>query len=130
MTPVSAAGRRLGVALALSFACSGAALAGEPVETGAAAAIPRLDIPAAAAQPEIDLDAQSGRGTTAVALTAQDLTAVNTGNTVQADVVGSGAISLQGNALGGFAGMGNFVMNTGHNNNLQSTLSVTIVVTQ
>jgi hypothetical protein len=70
----------------------------------------------------------SGGANTAIALTEQDLTAINAGNHITADNVGSGAISLEGSALSGFAGIGNFVMNTGHNNNLQSSLSVTVIV--
>ncbi|MDB5447144.1 MAG: hypothetical protein JWQ97_3835, partial [Phenylobacterium sp.] len=37
--------------------------------------------------------------------------------------------SLQDSALSGFGGIGNIMMNTGANNNLQSTMSVTIVIT-
>lgn len=76
------------------------------------------------------LGAISGRGDVVVALTDQDLTAVSTGNTITADLVNSGNISLQDNALSGFGGVGNFLMNTGHNNSLQSNVSVTIIVTQ
>lgn len=72
-------------------------------------------------------DEQSGKG--AVSLTDQDLTAVNTGNTINAGNVGSGAISMSDAALAGFNGIGNFTFNTGHNNNLQSSLSVTVIVT-
>lgn len=72
-------------------------------------------------------DEQSGKG--AVSLTDQDLTAVNTGNTINAGTVGSGAISMSDAALAGFNGIGNFTFNTGHNNNLQSSLSVTVIVT-
>ena len=57
---------------------------------------------------------------TTIAVTDQDLTAVSTGNTINAASVGSGAISLSDNALAGFGGVGNFLMNTGHNNSLQS----------
>lgn len=76
------------------------------------------------------LGAISGRGDVIVALTDQDLTAVSSGNTITADLVNSGNISLQDNALSGFGGVGNFLMNTGHNNSLQSNVSVTIIVTQ
>lgn len=61
-------------------------------------------------------------------LSNQDLTAVNSGNTITAGVVGSGAITLDGAALSGFAGVGNFLMNTGHNNNLQSNMNVTVII--
>lgn len=90
-----------------------------------------------AAEPESVLGATSGRGDSTTintvnnnvsAMTEQDLNAVNSGNTITAGVVGSGPINLQGNALSGFSGVGNILLNTGHNNNLQSTMSVTIVI--
>ncbi len=120
----------LAVGLLLTTTCAGAAFSADPPTTAAAPTPAEPAADSGGLPVEIDLDAVSGRGVTATALSTQDLTAVNSGNTVRADVVGSGPISLQGNALGGFSGVGNFVMNTGHNNNLQSSLSVTIVVTQ
>lgn len=59
----------------------------------------------------------------------QVLTATNSGNRVDGQTVGSGAISLNENAFSGFSGVGNFVMNTGHNNNLQGSLNVTVITT-
>lgn len=60
-------------------------------------------------------------------LTGQNLTATNTGNTVSAgNNVESGDIYLGPNSFQGFGGIGNFVMNTGHNNNLLGSLSVAI----
>jgi hypothetical protein len=76
------------------------------------------------------LDHLSGKGDTTISITDQDLTAVSSGNTISAASVTSGAISLTDNALAGFGGVGNFLMNTGHNNSLQSNVSVTIIVTQ
>ena len=84
------------------------------------------------AQSDQELADQSGKGETTnvgVALTEQSLSAVNTGNTINAASLISGAISLQDAALSGFAGIGNIMMNTGANNNLQSTMSVTVVIT-
>jgi hypothetical protein len=75
------------------------------------------------------LGAEAGRGTDQTALTEQSLSAINTGNTIKADTVGSGSIGLSGGALSGFAGVGNIMMNTGHNNNLESNMSVTILIT-
>jgi hypothetical protein len=89
--------------------------------------------PATAAVPADDkaLADISGRGeTVASAMTDQSLSAVNTGNTINATSLVSGAISLTDSALSGFSGVGNFLMNTGANNNLQSTMSVTVVITQ
>jgi hypothetical protein len=57
----------------------------------------------------------------------QALNAVNSGNSITAGQVGSGDIALTEGAFAGFAGIGNFVINTGHNNNLQGSLSIMIV---
>jgi uncharacterized membrane protein YqiK len=75
-----------------------------------------------------DLAKLSGGKEVITSLTDQDLTAINAGNTITATTVGSGNISLSGGALSNFNGVGNFVMNTGHNNNLQSSMSVTVIV--
>jgi hypothetical protein len=77
-----------------------------------------------------DLDAMRGGdgGQTAV-ITDQTLTAINAGNTLNAQTIGSGAINLGEGAFAGFAGIGNFAVNTGHNNNLQANVSISIVVT-
>ncbi|MGE3250325.1 MAG: hypothetical protein AB7J28_10770 [Hyphomonadaceae bacterium] len=61
-------------------------------------------------------------------LTAQTLTAVNNGNSVNGQTVGSGDVSIGQDAYSGFDGIGNFIINTGHNNNLQSSMSVNIVL--
>ncbi|HEX5007277.1 MAG TPA: hypothetical protein VFV70_09205 [Hyphomonadaceae bacterium] len=61
--------------------------------------------------------------------TTQTLTAVNTGNSVTGDTIGSGAVNLGSGAFNGYDGIGNFVINTGHNNNLQGSISVSITMT-
>jgi hypothetical protein len=54
-------------------------------------------------------------------------TASNSNNLVSAGGnVGSGDVNLGDGALQGFAGIGNFVFNTGHNNNLLGSMSVAI----
>ncbi|MDB5442810.1 MAG: hypothetical protein JWP73_1186 [Phenylobacterium sp.] len=111
--------------LALALAPASAAWAEEPSSSPPPAAIASLSTPTPT-EPDKALGDISGRG--AAAITDQDLVAVNSGNTITANTVGSGAITLRDNALSGFGGVGNFVMNTGHNNNLQSTMSVTIVI--
>lgn len=73
-----------------------------------------------------DLEAISG-GSLVVALSEQDLTATNTGNTVIADTLRNGDIAFTSGALNGFAGVGNFVVNTGNNNNLQGAISINII---
>ncbi|MGD9968669.1 MAG: hypothetical protein AB7T59_19280 [Hyphomonadaceae bacterium] len=70
-----------------------------------------------------------GSGVEIVVDTDQVLTAVNTGNTVSGDVVDSGQVNIGSGAFAGYEGVGNFVINTGHNNNLQSSMNVTIVLT-
>lgn len=102
-------------------------------EDGAQAPAPASAAKPPAAESDAALNGLDGRGDVTVnnstAITDQDLTAVNSGNTISAFNVGSGNISLSGNALSSFSGIGNFVMNTGHNNNLQGSISVTIIVT-
>jgi hypothetical protein len=61
--------------------------------------------------------------------TTQTLTANNAGNSVNGDTIGSGAVNLSSNAFNGYDGIGNFVINTGHNNNLQGSISVSIAMT-
>jgi len=76
-----------------------------------------------------DMDALAGgTGVDVVVITDQTLTATNTGNTVTGDVVGSGQVTLGSGAFSGYSGLGNFVINTGHNNNLQSSMNVSIVL--
>lgn len=63
-------------------------------------------------------------------ITEQTLTAVNRNNTINANEVGSGQVRLDAGAFEGFSGIANFTINTGHNNNLQSNLNVSIVIAQ
>jgi hypothetical protein len=64
-----------------------------------------------------------------VSWTEQRLTATSTDNTVSAGGdVSSGGVSLGSNAFTGFAGIGNIVINTGHLNVLQGSLSVNLVM--
>lgn len=76
-----------------------------------------------------DMDALSGgTGVEVIVITDQVLTANNNGNTVIGDTVGSGQVNLGSGAFSGYSGLGNFVINTGHNNNLQSSMNVSIVL--
>jgi hypothetical protein len=76
-----------------------------------------------------DMDALAGgTGVDIVMITEQTLTAVNSGNTVIGDTVSSGEVNLGSGAFSGYSGLGNFVINTGHNNNLQSSMSVSVVL--
>ena len=69
------------------------------------------------------------RGGQAIVLSNQALTAISNGNVFNGDYV-AGQISLTDNALSNFNGMGNFVINTGAQNNLQSAMNVTINIAQ
>lgn len=71
----------------------------------------------------------AGESTKIDVLSTQDLSATNSGNSVTADTVTNGDISFSPGALTGFSGVGNFVSNTGNNNNLQGSISITIVTT-
>ncbi len=71
-------------------------------------------------------EVSAGTGADNNVVSRQQLTAVNSGNSVNAASVTTGTISLEGSALSGYNGVGNFVMNTGNNNNLQGSLSVNI----
>lgn len=76
-----------------------------------------------------DMEALSGgTGFEIVVDTGQVLTATNTGNSVTGDTVSSGQVTLGSGAFSGYDGIGNFVINTGHNNNLQSSMNVSVVL--
>lgn len=111
--------------LAAALASSGAAFAEE---------IPQASISAEGGDTELlsleDMDALAGgTGVDVVTITEQTLTAVNGGNSVTGDTVGSGQVNIGADAFSGYSGLGNFVINTGHNNNLQASMSVSIVLT-
>ena len=76
-----------------------------------------------------DLDATAAQGVEINTLSDQDLSAVNSGNTIVANTLTNGDISFSAGALSGFSGVGNFVTNTGNNSNLQGSISVTITNT-
>jgi hypothetical protein len=68
------------------------------------------------------------RGGQGVEITStQSLTAESVGNSVNANEVGSGSIALEGDAFSSFNGVANVVVNTGHNNNLQGSVSVNVI---
>lgn len=77
-----------------------------------------------------DLETMSGGQAVVVAISNHELEAINRNNTINADTVGSGDVSIGASAFDGFNGIGNFVINTGHNNNLQGSLSVNVVLSQ
>jgi hypothetical protein len=75
-----------------------------------------------------DLSGFSGGAAAALSAIKQQLTAMNSGNSVNAGSVVNGAVTLSSNAFAGFSGLGNFVINTGNNNNVQGVMSVNIVM--
>jgi len=116
-----------GILIAAMLASAGAASAQEAALTASAS-------PAPADETELlsleDMDALAGgTGIEVVIDTGQVLTATNTGNSVTGDTVSSGQVNLGSGAFSGYDGIGNFVINTGHNNNLQSSMNVSVVLT-
>lgn len=71
----------------------------------------------------------SAQGVDATVLSDQQLSATSSGNSLVAAVLTTGDISFSTDALTGFAGVGNFVINTGANSSLQGTISVNIITT-
>ncbi|HYD88427.1 MAG TPA: hypothetical protein VEA80_13205 [Vitreimonas sp.] len=97
------------------------AVVADPISTDPLAEVEALSAPA--------LDAQTIVTDVFVAATSsQTLTATNSGNTVTGQTIGSGDIVFNSDAMSGFDGIGNFVLNTGHNNNLQGSISVVIAL--
>jgi len=116
-----------GILFAAVLATAGAASAQEAALNAAAS-------PASADETELlsmeDMGALSGgTGVEVVVDTTQVLTATNSGNSVTGDTVSSGVVNIGSGAFSGYDGIGNFVINTGHNNNLQSSMNVSVVLT-
>lgn len=59
-------------------------------------------------------------------MSTQELTAVNSDNQIVGDVH-AGDVNLSGDALRGFNGVGNFVVNTGAQSNLQGSITINIL---
>lgn len=68
-----------------------------------------------------------GASPSGIAVTTQDLSASNSDNSVSANSIVTGNINVPASAFSGYNGVGNFVFNTGNNNNVQGSLSITIV---
>jgi len=77
---------------------------------------------------EADMEDLAGGTGVSMVITNQTLTATNQGNTINGDVVSSGQVTIGSGAFSGYDGVGNFVINTGHQNNLQSTISVGVTL--
>jgi hypothetical protein len=72
-----------------------------------------------------DDDLLQMRGGQAIVVGNQTLTAISNGNAFNGNYI-AGSIALTDNALSNFNGLGNLVINTGAQNNLQSAMNVTI----
>ncbi len=72
-----------------------------------------------------DADLTDMRGGQAIVIGTQTLTAVNSGSVLNGNYT-AGSIALSDNALSNFNGLGNVLINTGAQNNLQSAMNVTI----
>ena len=100
---------------------------------GSVAAAPALQNPRAIGASSAPMsadqlaDVSGGQAIVVNALSNQTLNATVTGNQITAGSVQSGAVTFANGALSGFNGIGNFVINTGNNNVLQGSLSVTVV---
>jgi len=109
---------------------SGAALADPPVAASGpdAAKVEPAPVETKAALSSAELaDLAGGQGVEVAVLTRQQLTGTTTGNTVTAGTMTSGAVNFAENALSGFSGVGNFVINTGANNTLQGAINISVV---
>ena len=75
------------------------------------------------------LAAERAEGVDNTVLSEQQLNATTSGNSVVAGTMHTGDVAFSTSALTGFTGVGNFVINTGNNSNLQGTINVSIVTT-
>lgn len=76
---------------------------------------------------EAELSAFNGGQDAGVQVQAtQTLTATASGNSIAGDLL-SGDVTFSDNALDNFSGVGNVVINTGANSNLQGSILVTVV---
>jgi hypothetical protein len=96
---------------------------------------PALASPSAAASVPVALSADemsathAGSDTTVNVVTRQQLSGTTSGNSVVAGTLTSGAVAFSPQALNGFSGVGNFVINTGANNTLQGAINISVVTT-
>jgi hypothetical protein len=111
----------------LALAVSAIAAAGQaapPPSPAAQPAQPRL-----AAEPVNEDDLQALSGGQAMNVNEQQLKAMTSDNSVNAlGSVNNGSVTVSPGAFAGYAGLGNFVINTGNNNSLQGTMNVNIML--
>ncbi|WP_340268349.1 hypothetical protein [Sphingobium mellinum] len=80
-----------------------------------------------AGAPLSEAELESNRGGQAVVASSQTLSSVLSGNSVTGDY-SAGSISLSGEALSNFNGIGNFAINTGAQVSLQTAVNLSINV--
>ncbi|MFC3076722.1 hypothetical protein ACFODL_01335 [Phenylobacterium terrae] len=105
------------------------ALASGPEEAAPAVAAQPAPDPAPQRRllPEAELSAYNGGQDAGVQVQAtQTLTATASGNSIGGDLL-SGDVNFSDGALDNFSGVGNVVINTGANSNLQGSVLVTVV---
>jgi hypothetical protein len=122
------------LAMAIAAPCA-AAPAPDPAPVSSAAPTePETARPEAAAVVEIagletpllsDADLAGERGGETLTLTNQTLVAITSGNVLNGDFT-AGAVTLSDNALAGFNGVGNLLINTGAQVSLQTGMNLTI----
>lgn len=76
--------------------------------------------------PEEMAEIRGGDGVRVEVLSRQQLSATSSGNVVNAGSLTSGPVTFATDALDGFTGIGNFVINTGANNTLQGAINISI----
>jgi hypothetical protein len=92
----------------------------------AQAADTRFALPAPLAASDL-AQMSGGAAPSGIAVTTQDLSASNSDNSLSANSIVTGNINVPAGAFNGYNGVGNFVFNTGNNNNVQGALSITIL---
>jgi hypothetical protein len=88
---------------------------------------PATAAPARALSQQEMRQARGGQAEEISAVATQTLNASSSGNSITAQTVRSGDVTFSPDALSGFSGIGNFVINTGANNSLQGAINVSVV---
>lgn len=109
--------------LAAGFACVASAALG--AEAGGRDAFAGVGV--IAGDELVRMRAGQGDVTITVAGT-QTLQATSAGNTVAADAITSGAVTVAGNALQNFSGVANFVFVTGNNDAVDAAVNLILVL--
>lgn len=111
-------------ASAIVLALATPAIAGE--EEAQSSAISKSEGTGDLPIPLADKDLEEARGRVTLVVNQQDLDAIVSDNSIGDYAAGN--ISLGDNALGGLNGVGNFVFNTGAQNNLQAGMTLTVTI--